>query len=239
MRFYDDGFAPKLLAQYGLSVDPPKPDSFFWRAWNDNLATADACLNSSYIRGIRDGNLDPNIYGASMNTDSFYCYSAVQSIDIARQRSTVSALTDLLADRVRSYNSYNETFLKFWHIPNSASIVPTAAIQNYAAHEQQVAISQDPIYTLVAILPCYYLWNWLSAKLSGYVTNNLYGFWIEGNSSTKSAFTVGNFIEAWKGMPGTTFNEPAAMSIYKKSMNFELANFQSFTAVPTDILFKK
>jgi len=125
-----------------------------------------------------------------------------------------------------SYTDYNKTFFDYWHIKTSESVNPTQNFIGYSEHEHHIACSEHPVYTLTAMLPCYYLWYWFSDQIinAGITQDNLYFNWVDGCHSVKSAYIIGNFIELWKNA-GKDFDETKATAIYTKSMDFELKVF--------------
>lgn len=74
-------------------------------------------------------------------------------------------LKDSIEAMIKGYHQYNAYFLNQWHILNSSSIVPTKAMKAYSEHEHNVMCYEEPIYTLVAYIPCYYLWPWFSYQI--------------------------------------------------------------------------
>lgn len=217
----------QFIKEQGLSVDPPSEDSFFFRAFNANIKVAEQSLNTKFIQGIKNGNLSPDNYGALTVLDAYYCYNGATSFQIALQNTDEKAepqLAALLKKLTESYEAYNKTFLDVWHLLNADCVVPTETCKNYAHHERIVANYYAPIYTLVAMLPCYYLWYWLSDQIYSFRENNLYGYWIEGCHSSSSAYTIGNFIDEWM-RAGKPFSEDAAMRFYADSMKYEFGNF--------------
>jgi thiaminase/transcriptional activator TenA len=104
-----------------------------------------------------------------------------------------------------------------------SGIVPTDSMKAYAEHERVTANYEESIYTLAAMLPCYYLWYWLSDQIYGSRANNLYAFWIDGNHYPETAYEVGNFIETYKTT--RTFDDSLALKAFTDSINYELAVF--------------
>jgi thiaminase/transcriptional activator TenA len=218
------------------NIDPPPQDSFFFKAFNANIGTASAALNTQFIQGIKTGLLDPNAYGALNTLDSYYCYNAATSYDIATMNTDPEKDCDLyqiLVSLTASYKGYNEAFLDVWHILNQDCIVPTDTIKAYSMHERSVAEYQPSIYMLTAMLPCYYLWYWLSDKIfSGISPANVYSSWIEGNHSADTSYAIGNFIEQYRNC-GKAFDEDKALEYYSKSMQYEYQVFYSAAPIPS------
>ena len=67
-------------------------------------------------------------------------------------------------------------------------------IKNYSEFESNVAAHEDPIYCLIVMLPCEYLWAWLGAQQSPPAPGNLYAPWITGNNEPSGA-CAGEFFK--------------------------------------------
>lgn len=211
------------IKEQGLNIDPPPPDSFFFKAFNANIKAAKDTLSTTFIQGIKNGALCPDNFGAMTVLDAYYCYNGAKSLELALSHTDPKGEADLytlLKQLYISYSEYNQAFLKVWHIEKSESVIPTATCKGYADYERKIANAYPPIYTLVVMLPCYYLWYWLSDQIYKSRVNNIYGYWIEGCHSANTAYSIGNFIESVK-----TFDEKIAMPIYQEAMNFEYKNF--------------
>ena len=136
-----------------------------------------------------------------------------------------------MESRLRGFADFNRTFLEDWHIRNIESVVPTETMRLYTEHERRVACNEEPIYTLVAHLPCYHLWPWFARQLmmSPRYRPGIYRNWFESvyegeAESFGAGWTMGSFIEEWKKR-GNPFDEDLAHDIYRTSMNFELKVF--------------
>ena len=214
--------------------DKPAPTSFYCRAFEANKQTAEAVANTSYLRSMQNGTLSPLNYGCLTVQDAYYCYNAQETMFDALNRidrETEPDLFDLLESKVRAYDDYNRTFVEDWHIRNIESVIPTETIRLYSEHERRVALEEDPIYTLVAFLPCFGLWPWFARRLmlSPRYRPGVYREWFESvyqgdEESFGEVWVIGNFIEEWKSQ-GKAFDEDLAMDIYRTGMDFELKVF--------------
>lgn len=219
----------KLTADFFKAHPVPKtsppPDSLFWKMWHASEDTARQALNTKFIQGINDGTLDPVIYGGFNISDAYYCFHGADDYQKASAQCGDPLLKAFLEKKYNSYQSYNETFPKTWRIKDATGIAPTQACMDYSAFETQIASSEDPVYTLVAMLPCEYLWAWLAAQLAPPASGNLYASWITDNNYPDGAYAMGNFIaEYQKSHP---IDEDKALQIYQQAMEFEYRNFQS------------
>ena len=233
----------RLLPPDKQAVPEPSQDSFFYRAFNANLETANSVMNTSYLQSMAVGTLVPDYYGQLTVLDSYYCYRAAETLKSLLckvDKAVDPALYDLITDMIKGYDNYNDTFLNNWHIRESDSVTPTKTMHDYAEHEHNTMCYDDPIYTLVAYIPCYYLWPWFSQKImeqDGFNKDGIYSYWFawnyEDDNSYKSAWRIGNLIEAWKAA-GKEFDEDKALDVYSKSMQFELQVFTEADAENTE-----
>ena len=212
----------------------PSPSSFYTQAFLANRRTANEVANTPYLQSMHAGTLDPLDYGCLTVQDAHYCYCAQETLRglLARvDREMQPELFELVESKVRGYEDYNRTFLEDWHIRDAQSVLPTEAMRSYVEHERRVAREEEPIYTLVAYLPCYQLWPWFARQLmmSPRYRPGVYRDWFEGvyqgeRESFGGAWFLGGFIEEWRDA-GKPFNEDLALDIYRQSMAFELAVF--------------
>mgnify|MGYP001794298210 FL=1 len=160
-------------------------------------------------------------------SDAYYCFQGAQDyLDVAN-RATHPTLKAFLLKKHNSYQTYNDTFPTTWHVKDATGIVPTKVCEQYAAFESQVATNEAPIYTLITMLPCEYLWAWLGQELSPPTTGNLYTDWITGNDYPDGAYTMGNFIEIYR--KENAIDAPKALQLYKQAMTYEYENFKTAT----------
>lgn len=208
---------------------PPPKDSFFFRVFNANIEVANNVLNTPYLQTMLAGNLLPDNYGQLTVQDAYYCYRGADTYNTALcmvDKSADPELYTLMSELHQSYREYNEIFFNDWRIRTSESVNPSQNFVDYSEHEHHIACSKDPIYTLISMLPCYYLWYWFSDQMlqKGMNDANLYKGWVEGCHSADSAYEIGSFIDSWQ-KDGKAFDESLATEIYTKSMNYELAVF--------------
>ena len=212
----------------------PLPTSFYSRAFLANRRTANAVANTRYLQSMHSGTLNPLAYGCLTVQDAYYCYHAQDTLVGLRNRidrEEQPELYDVVDSSASAYDDYNRTFLEDWHIRDAQSVIPTKTMRDYAEHERRISRDEEPIYTLVAYLPCYHLWPWFARQLmaSPRYRPGVYRDWFEGiyqgeRQSFGGAWLLGNFIEQWREK-GLSFDEGLAHDIYRTSMDFELKVF--------------
>jgi len=162
-----------LIRKHHLNPTQPAPDSLFWKMWNASLAVAQQALATGFIQGIKTGNLDPTIYGAFHISDIYYCDRGAADYGMAAGRTTDPVLQDYLLTKQQSYNEYNSALCATWRLSGPQSVVPTRTALDYSLFETSIAKGAakqgsvcDPIFALVVMIPCEYLWAWLAAHLA-------------------------------------------------------------------------
>ncbi|KAA1243959.1 TenA family transcriptional regulator [Aquimarina sp. RZ0] len=214
-----------FLAEHKLSTAPPPLDSLFWKMWNACQSIANQALNTEFIQGIKTGTLDPVSYGGFNVIDAYYCFNGEQDYLVAESKASNPILKAFLLKKYNSYQKYNETFPKVWHVRDAGGIVPSKVCKQYSEFESNVASHKAPIYTLIAMMPCEYLWAWLGAQLSPPLSGNLYAPWITENDYPDGAYAMGNFlVEYQKENP---VDETLATQLYSQAMTYEFQNFNT------------
>lgn len=214
-----------FYAEHGIPKTKPPADSLFWKLFKSCMDIAQDALATDFMQGIKKGNLNPNHYGSYSVMDAFYCFEGAEDYLAATQRAEDPTLAAMLQHKHDSYASYNQTITDTWGLKDADGITPNEAVKNYSALEREVASQEDPIYTLIVMLPCEYLWAWLAAQLTGDTHDNLYAFWITENGDPSGAYAMGNFIEQFRAKYPNAIDESKALSIYKAAMEGERNDF--------------
>ncbi|MFI3322359.1 MAG: hypothetical protein R3Y50_07520 [Rikenellaceae bacterium] len=195
---------------------------------SEAIDTMTNVLSTDYFKGIINASLDPNDYGALAVEDVYYCLKGAADYSAAAAACSDMYLRNFLKLKENKYNDYNEIYRTAWHLRDSYGIVPGKSIKNYANYEAYVSGSLDPIYTLVVMLPCEYLWWWIAYQLNNIVkADNLYRFWVDWNykETPKGAIQMGEYIERNRSL----IDEDLALTIFKTALNHELEVFINAT----------
>lgn len=215
----------QMIAEHALSTDPPPSDSLFWTMWGSCSHLAEEALQTPFIQGIKTGTLDPVRYGAFNVSDAYYCFHGAKDYADAIKRADHPTLKAFLSIKYNGYQKYNATFPEVWRIKDATSIIPFDACHQYCTFETHVASMEDPIYCLVVMLPCEYLWYWLATQLNPPALQNLYAPWVTGNLSSKGAYAIGNFLNTYQKENPGVLDDQKATQIYTQAMTFEMKNF--------------
>lgn len=215
-----------FLTKHELSTASPPLDSLFWKLWNASIAIAHQALNTPFIQGIKSGTLNPTAYGSFNISDAYYCFNGAQDYLVAESKASNPTLKAFLTKKYNGYLNYNNTFPKVWHIKDATGIVPSDICKQYAEFESNIASHKDPIYALIVMIPCEYLWAWLAEQLAPNTTpGNLYTPWITENNDPKSAYAMGNFLVEYQ--KENHIDETLAMELFKQAMRYEYQNFNA------------
>lgn len=221
--------SPAHVATYPTTDSAPPPkDSLFWTLWHSKevQVLAQKALATSYIQGIKAGTLNPDRYGAYNIADAYYCYKGADDYQVAAARAEDRHLKAYLEAKYRSYESYNAYFLKHWYVKDAAAVTPPQAMRDYAELESNVVRNESPIYALIAMIPCEYLWPWLANQITdGDVPGNVYRGWISDNNSFHGAYKIGNFLHAFMVANPGAVDPNKAQNIYSSGVSFEYLNF--------------
>lgn len=118
--------------------------------------------------------------------------------------------------------------MKAWHIKDILATNPNDAVKAYVAHEHYVAEFMEPIYGVVAMIPCDRLWSWLAETLSpDNVPNNLYDFWISDNQGWSGTYSLENFVNSWFAAHPKQYEWESALKAYRGSMLGEVGDFRA------------
>lgn len=226
-------FSQDPLKDIPWNTSKPATDSFSWKLWTDNMDIANSALNSTYVQGVANGDLDPNSFGKYSIQDVAYCHNAKKDYQTLENRAIAAQRTEMAAfaeARYVSYTNYVDTLLKQWHISDPTAISPGPAAAEYIALEHFIANSNWPLlFGIISMIPCSQLWAWLGDQLKADIKpGNIYDFWIQENDSWHGSYRLDNFVNAQLLLhPMSAADEVMAGRIYKACMTCELNFFNS------------
>ncbi len=224
-----------LIKKHNLNTESPSADSLFWKMWHaGGERIAQQALDTTFLQGIKHGNLNPTQYGAFNVSDFYYCFHGASDYGTAAHRTTNKILKDYLLKKQQSYNKYNQSACTTWNLTGPQSVAPTPTALGYSKFEQSVANGsgfegtvKDPIFTLIVMLPCEYLWAWLASQLAPSEPGNIYASWITSNNYPDGAYAMGNFLQDY--LSKNSINEGLATAVYLTAMEYEYSNFYAAT----------
>lgn len=216
-----------VAQKHAISSNQPPKDSLFWTLW-DAVVTPheipEKTLKLNYLQGIKNGTLNPDWYGGYNVADAMYCYHGAKSYEIALQKCEKGTpLYDFLAKKHEGYVTYNKYFSQEWYLLPFSDIALPDVMAVYIENERYVAEHCDPVYLLIAMIPCEYLWAWLALQMGTPSPANVYKSWVTGNADPSGAYRMGNFLVEYQKTH--SIDVELAKNIYGRSTLGEATNF--------------
>lgn len=193
------------------------------KMWEESLKIAEKAMQTCHIQGIKYGSLDPNKYGSYTVQDAIYCY---QSTDLYRrlaEKAKDPQIKKFAEARAKSYEGYTKELFNQWCISDPSGIKLSPELQKYINYKSEILDKYEPLYFIVANIPCLHLWYWLANQLKARMEGpaNLYSFWIRDNLGDKSVRILEDFVDG----KADELNVNDAISIYKECMKGEFEFF--------------
>lgn len=241
-RQYQDG-RTSFVTRVPFAWDPyattrPAPDSLFWKLWKSSFWVASQALSSRFVEGVRTGTLSKKDYTVWSQSDSYYCAQSASFYKLASDRAyglNDYALGRFLQKKHEWYKAYNEVFYEGVDdsnrnesqvIPSPVMPVPSRVILEYVSFQHWVVLKFHPVYTLIVMLPCEWLWAWLTQMLITEVdSSNEFLPWIRYNTDATPAFASANFIDSFMMSHGDIIFPSVADELYRTATAFEIDNF--------------
>lgn len=227
-----------LFSWTPYSTTEPPPHSLFWKLWRSNFGLARNALSTRFVEGVRTGELPREVYLRWSQSDAFYCAQSASFYKLASERAYgehEEALGRFLQKKYEWYESYNNFFHNDSYGTNrnesvmsgdAAVPVPSRVILEYVSFQHWVVLKFHPVYTLIVMLPCEWLWAWLTQKLYTEVdASNEYMDWIRYNTDATSAFASANFIHSYMKSHENIIVPSIADELYRTATVFEIDNF--------------
>ena len=129
-----------LIARHKIPKTRPPQNSLFWTMWNSAARIAEDTLSLPYLQGIKNGTLNPNVYGGYNVANAYYCFKGADAYKTAiSQSESGSPLRAFLEKKLHGYQEYNDTFPTTWHVSSAVAVTPPRITRKYAEYENQVA----------------------------------------------------------------------------------------------------
>ncbi|XP_069136618.1 aminopyrimidine aminohydrolase-like [Argopecten irradians] len=119
-------------------------------------------LETTFVQGVKDGSLDPVVFGGFVIQDCVFLYEEYRCIKSAMDKATDGQMKACLKKLTQRYEGYYVDAFEKWHInPNNTSSVQLdEACQEYISYIQNAADNMATIDFLLSIAPCLSLWSW-------------------------------------------------------------------------------
>ena len=198
--------------------------------WARNADLAQACLDSSFVRGLADGSLAADSFRRYVAQDAFflsaffsaYALAAARTADRIEVARRLHALMQGVLEELELHRAYAERL-----DIDLEAVTPNAAARGYTDFLARTAWNAKAGEILAAMTPCMRLYAWLGRRLSaGDHAGNPYRDWIETYASPDFE---GLAAELERLLDDLAADMPErAAEAYAEAMRHELAFFETF-----------
>eukprot|EP01084_Bolivina_argentea_P176826 305929_1 len=188
----------QLQSFKGTQVDSDSK-SFMAELWDKCVKTGLPMLavQTDWIQGIKNGNLNPDNYGRYTVQDIGYCQRAKDNWSTAADKAKRydEDIYNYCLLQVSSMIKYTAELSNAWNV-KSEDVVLGDALQQYMDYEEYIVNNYPPSYFPVAMFACYYLWPWVCQQIGPVEKNNLYYGWWYNNKSFHAGKTLAAKIDS-------------------------------------------
>lgn len=203
--------------------------------WNSNEDLIKSSLNTTIVKGIQDGNLNPDYYMLYTFQDIVYLKYSVDLFSLLETKlindDKYAFMLDLTRYLYNSYKKYYDLILEQYKIPTGliekVTLNDTISSVNKYLNDLKTTIeNEEPFYYMVAILPCLKLYRWLGDYLSKFdYYNNIYKSWIDANKSSDNDDYCILKVEDFLNQNSCFFDKKIAFEIFKNNILNEINVF--------------
>ncbi len=202
--------------------------------WDEQRATAEACLGDPFVHGLGRGTLDPDVFKRFVAQDAFFLHAfyaayALASAKTVGRRHVVRRFHDLMGgvlDELELHRSY-ATSLGI----DLDDVTPAPATRAYTDFLLRTAWSSDAGEIVAAMTPCMRLYAWLGQRLgASVVSGNPYRDWVETYASAEFealAATLESLLDE------LAVDGPVVREAYGYAMRCERRFFAAHSTPPT------
>eukprot|EP00116_Pleurobrachia_bachei_P008153 sb/3468415/ len=201
--------------------------------WRSTATLRDDSLTSSFITGIVDETLTMDQLNSFMVDDTVYLREVAEILTEVTWQCHLNStgtctepLLEFLGVSAAKWGIYAEEYAARYNVSTDTTGGPE--ISGYIDHIRQVSMSQDPVYTVVALIPCARLWPWLGQKIgSGVVDFGIFTEWVEYNLYPYSTGYLKYQAIVDDGIRRGVVEFGTADKIYRESLGHEATFFNS------------
>ena len=193
--------------------------------WQANSATATACLRHPFVRGLRDGILEPARYARFIAQDACFldAFARAYAVGVARapDRAIMRAFHRLQCG-IFEEQQLHERAARELNI-DLAAVEPLTATSAYTTFLIATAFSGTLGELLAAMTPCMRLYGWLGARLAAEPGSARYAAWI--NTYADSGYA--RLVDAIEALFNALAESPEREAKkYQEAMRLELNFFE-------------
>ncbi|KAH7296136.1 hypothetical protein KP509_26G010800 [Ceratopteris richardii] len=202
---------------------------YIWDNAVDLLAEA---WETTFISGVRNGNLDPYFYGDYVLQDAIYCRIVAQLwTQLANNASVEEEIREYANGSIRGFQVCSVDLFDMFNVKddrgNSYGVLVKQPVQDYTSFIN-ATMTENAHNTLIATYACLKLWNNLTNELWKIVeanTSNPYRIWVEDNfGSGSSARRQADQMDKWD-QDGKLYDWSEGLSLFRCAMKNEINFF--------------
>ncbi len=154
--------------------------------WQENQDLAAACLNTPFVRGLAEGDLEPALFSHYVGQDVFFLQTFARAYTIAGAKAPDwEGFCELhrLADGVAKELELHASFAAAWDVDTNTVKVASTTRQ-YTDFVMATAWGHGTGMTVTALTPCMRLYAWLGQQLAAQSTEeHMYTPWVRTYSA--------------------------------------------------------
>ncbi|KAI5056667.1 hypothetical protein GOP47_0028485 [Adiantum capillus-veneris] len=189
--------------------------------WNNSTDLLEMVWNSTFIRGVKDGTLNPNFYSAYSMQDAAWCKEISKVWEkVYVNDSAPKALREYAKNSTRSYLECAKGLWEAFTVNKGATIIGSAAT-SYANIVNSSTINYGSPYIVIATYACNKLWDNITADLTPVMnSSNPYALWVYQNTGSSSSQAA--FIDEWAPK---WYDWNLSIAIFRQAMGGEIGLF--------------
>ncbi|XP_067115931.1 uncharacterized protein [Osmerus mordax] len=200
--------------------------------WNDSFDIVQMILKADFLQGMASVRLSAERFMTFNLQDIYYLVKVTEMLaEMKGKPQTPPDLKTFFEKKYNSYQSFAASVLEKYCLKDASSIIPGLAMSSYLQTYRE-AMKLDPIYFVVAMLPCVSLWPYLAQHLD-IKKNTAYYEWKDENMHGDPRKVYQPLLDKY----ACSINRETATALFRKQMSHEQEFFMaSVTASPANAL---
>ncbi|KAL6491470.1 hypothetical protein MHYP_G00018150 [Metynnis hypsauchen] len=150
----------------GCSFTAKQIDDVCEYFWNNSLDLAEEILNLGFWKKLKSYSMKAERFQRFTLQDMLYLDGVTAMLkEMSEKVTQPEDLKVFIQERHSSYKTFRDSCLQNLLMKDLNSIEHTPAIQKYLDTYREVMKESDPVYFVVALLPCPRVWSWIAQNL--------------------------------------------------------------------------
>ena len=196
--------------------------------WIANKQLAKASLKSTFVQGIKNGDLKIDDFKSYIAQDAYFLEAFAKAYGMAIAKSpdkhSITTLSEMLCGVIEELNMHDSYFKK-WNL-NPDQYPLKKETKYYTDFLAETCFEGDMIVIIAAMIPCMRLYSWIGQKLiiESNLTKNKYIDWIK-TYSDKTFDNLGIKLEKLMNQYYENKNINEITTAYSRAMKLEYEFF--------------